>query len=59
MKPPPASLKAVNVLDPEERKSMKRAIKAAHSNTVREKLLKGLTVQLFTFAVISFLERSL
>ncbi|KAL0700930.1 hypothetical protein Bca4012_057052 [Brassica carinata] len=40
MKPPPASLKAVNVLDPEERKSMKRAIKAAHSNTVREKLLK-------------------
>ncbi|XP_013587843.1 PREDICTED: E3 ubiquitin-protein ligase ORTHRUS 2-like [Brassica oleracea var. oleracea] len=40
MKPPPASLKAVNVLDPEERKTMKRAIKAAHSNSVREKLLK-------------------
>lgn len=58
MKPPPASLKAVNVLDPEERKTMKRAIKAAHSNSVREKLLKGLSLCL-AFAFINFLGRSL
>ncbi|KAG5380372.1 hypothetical protein IGI04_028214 [Brassica rapa subsp. trilocularis] len=40
MKPPPASLKAVNVLDPEERKTMKRAIKAAHSNSVNREVME-------------------
>ncbi|ESQ46580.1 hypothetical protein EUTSA_v10000084mg [Eutrema salsugineum] len=46
MKPPPASRKAVNVLDPEEKKRMRTAIKAAHSNTVREKLLKEFSCQI-------------
>ncbi|CAN8270248.1 unnamed protein product [Cochlearia groenlandica] len=46
MKPPPASKKSVNVLDPEERKTMRKAIKAAHSNTVREKLLKEFSCQI-------------
>ncbi|VVA98079.1 unnamed protein product [Arabis nemorensis] len=46
MKPPPASKKAVNVLDPEERKTMRKAIKAAHSNTVRDKLLKEFSCQI-------------
>ena len=46
MKPPPASKKPVNVLDPEERKLMKEAMDAARSSTLREQLLKGSAVQL-------------
>lgn len=46
MKPPPASKNPVSVLDPEERKMMKKAMKAAHSNTLREKILKGSPVLL-------------
>ncbi|KFK40520.1 hypothetical protein AALP_AA2G006400 [Arabis alpina] len=46
MKAPPASRMPVNVLDPEERKTMRKAIKAARSNTVREKLLKEFRCQL-------------
>ncbi|CAA7037959.1 unnamed protein product [Microthlaspi erraticum] len=41
MKAPPASRKSVEALDPEERRSIKRAIKAAQNNSVRDKLLKG------------------
>ncbi|KAJ4890635.1 E3 ubiquitin-protein ligase ORTHRUS 2 [Raphanus sativus] len=46
MKPPPASKKPVSVLDPEERKMMKKAMKAAHSNTLREKILKGFNCEI-------------
>ncbi|EOA33735.1 hypothetical protein CARUB_v10019928mg [Capsella rubella] len=46
IKPPPASKKSVNVLDPEERKSLRKAIKAAHSNTVRARLLKEFKCQI-------------
>jgi len=46
MKPPPASKKSVNVLAPEERKNLRKAIKAAHSNTMRARLLKGQCVQI-------------
>ncbi|ESQ46164.1 hypothetical protein EUTSA_v10000657mg [Eutrema salsugineum] len=40
VKSPPASRKAVNSLDPAERKIMKGAIRAARNKTTREKLLK-------------------
>ncbi|CAH8256582.1 unnamed protein product [Arabidopsis lyrata] len=46
MKPPPASKKSVNVLDPEERKTLRKVIKAAHSNTMRAKLLKEFKCQI-------------
>ncbi|KAF8086101.1 hypothetical protein N665_0635s0031 [Sinapis alba] len=46
MKPPPASKKPVIVLDPEGRKITKKAMKAAHPNTLREKLLKGFNCQI-------------
>ncbi|KAH0912694.1 hypothetical protein HID58_036015 [Brassica napus] len=46
MKPPPASKKPVNVLDPEERKLMKEAMDAARSSTLREQLLKGFSCQI-------------
>ncbi|KAL0886040.1 hypothetical protein Bca101_010023 [Brassica carinata] len=46
MKPPPASKMPVNVLDAKERKIMQKAMKAAHSNTLREKLLKGFNCQI-------------
>ncbi|KFK30611.1 hypothetical protein AALP_AA6G004000 [Arabis alpina] len=44
--PPPSKKAAVNLLDPEERKTMRKAIREARSNTVREKLLKGLSLYL-------------
>jgi E3 ubiquitin-protein ligase UHRF1 len=46
MKPPPASKKSVNVLAPEERKNLRKAIKAAHSNTMRARLLKEFKCQI-------------
>lgn len=46
MKPPPASKQPVHVLDPEERKLMKKAMKVARASTLREQLLKGSNLQL-------------
>ncbi|AEE33468.1 zinc finger (C3HC4-type RING finger) family protein [Arabidopsis thaliana] len=47
MKPPPASKKAVkNVLDPEERKLLREAIKSANPNTMRARLLKEFKCQI-------------
>ncbi|CAN8321824.1 unnamed protein product [Cochlearia groenlandica] len=46
MKTPPASRRAVNALNPEERKTMRKAIKASQNNTIREKLLKEFSCQI-------------
>ncbi|XP_010534227.1 PREDICTED: E3 ubiquitin-protein ligase ORTHRUS 2-like [Tarenaya hassleriana] len=46
MKPPPASRKSVNAMDPEERKRVRKAMKEAHSNNVRDKLLKEFSCQI-------------
>ncbi|PPR86207.1 hypothetical protein GOBAR_AA34486 [Gossypium barbadense] len=40
-KPPPPSKKPVNAADLEERKRARKAIRQAHTTTVRERLLKG------------------
>jgi len=54
MKPPPASKKAVkNVLDPEERKLLREAIKSANPNTMRARLLKGQCVQEVKMFIVS------
>ncbi|CAA7045876.1 unnamed protein product [Microthlaspi erraticum] len=44
MKPPPASQKALNALDPNERKSLRKA--RSSTQTVREKLLKEFSCQI-------------
>ncbi|CAA7045878.1 unnamed protein product [Microthlaspi erraticum] len=44
MKPPPASQKALNALDPNERKSVRKA--RSSTQTVREKLLKEFSCQI-------------